>query len=268
MKMLYVFKNSLYRITRNSASIILVPVKILLKNIATYALGPTVAGIRRGSLLEQIRANALATSADYVMVSMQSAVLFDTSRELWKHALNQNLIRGVACEFGVFRGNSINFFARILETNSVEKQGILIHGFDSFLGLQEDWSGSNAMLKGHFSLNGKLPKVSERVELHQGFFNYTLPGFLAKNPEKFSFIHLDADTYQSTKYVLETVISRITIGTIIVFDEYLGYPSWQTGEFLAWQEIVKAHNIKYSYLGLSTAATSVRVEAIGNLLRS
>jgi predicted O-methyltransferase YrrM len=118
------------------------------------------------------------------------------------------------------------------------------------------------MLKGHFSLNGKLPKVSERVELHRGYFEQTLPGFLENNSEPFSFIHLDADTYQSTKYVLETVISRISIGTIIIFDEYLGYPSWQTGEFLAWQEIVKTYNIKYSYLGLSTAAISVRIEAI------
>ena len=256
------FKKSLKRTTRNSASIFLMPIKVLLRNLFTYALAPTTAGIRRDTLLEQVRSNALTSSADYVTKNMQTAVLFDSPRGLWTHALQQNLINGISAEFGVFRGNSSNFFAGILESKSADNQGVLIHGFDSFIGLQEDWSGSNAMLKGHFSLNGKMPKVSDRVELHKGYFEQTLPSFLAAHSGNFSFIHLDADTYQSTKYVLETVISRISVGTIIVFDEYLGYPSWQTGEFLAWQEMVKAHNLEYRYLGLSTAATSVRVEAI------
>ncbi len=258
------YKNyqSLYRLSRNASSLILIPIKVLLRNLSTFALAPSVAGIRRNTLLEQVQTNALISSANYVTTNMQSAVLFDTPQGLWKHALNQDLIKGIACEFGVFRGNSINYFAEILESKGDQNQGILIHGFDSFTGLQEDWSGSNAMLKGHFSLNGRLPKVSKRVKLHKGYFEQTLPNFLANHPEVFSFIHLDADTYQSTKYVLETVISRISIGTIIIFDEYLGYPSWQTGEFLAWQEIVRTHNIKYSYLGLSTAATSVRVDSI------
>ncbi len=262
MRKSLLFTHQLYRLIRNTVSLILAPAKILMRNLSTYALAPTVAGIRRGSLLEQVRANALKSSADYVMANMQSAVLFDTPTDLWRHALSQDLIEGISCEFGVFKGNSINFFAGILEANSVENSGVLIHGFDSFIGLQEDWSGSNAMLKGHFSLNGRLPKVSERVKLHKGYFEQTLPVFLENNLDKFSFIHLDADTYQSTKYVLETVKSRISVGTIIVFDEYLGYPSWQTGEYLAWQEIVHDYNIKYSYLGLSTAATSVRVESI------
>ena len=58
------------------------------------------------------------------------------------------------------------------------------------------------------------------------------------------------------------MILRIKIGTIIIFDEYIGYPGWKNGEFLAFQEIVEEYGIKYKYLGVSTGAASIVIEAI------
>ena len=120
------------------------------------------------------------------------------------------------------------------------------------------------MTKGHFNVNGSLPKVSNRISLYKGFFVDTLPGFLGKHSETVAFIHLDADTYESTRYVLSQLILRIRIGTIIIFDEYIGYPGWKNGEFLAFQEIVKLFGIKYKYLGVSTGAVSIVVEDINH----
>jgi len=253
----------LFRFMRDILSVLMTPFKLLVRNLLTYSLAPTVAGIRKTTLLEQVWLHTVNSGAEYVNTKMHSAVLFNSPRELWKHALSKNLTAGLCCEFGVFRGTSINFFAQVLEEKFGERQGTLIHGFDSFEGLQEDWSGSTGMLKGHFSLNGKLPKVSPRVELHKGYFNIALPDFLESHSENIAFLHLDADTYQSTKFVLESVISRISTGTIIIFDEYVGYPAWQKGEFLAWQETVRDYAISYTYLGVSTAAVSVRIDSLG-----
>ena len=61
-------------------------------------------------------------------------------------------------------------------------------------------------------------------------------------------MHIDCDTYESTKEVLNILNSKKLIsGTLILFDEYLSYVGWKQGEFKAWQEFVKENNIKYKY---------------------
>ena len=74
-------------------------------------------------------------------------------------------LNGLLIEFGVWKGRSINYFAkRVSET---------IYGFDSFEGLKEDWSGWG-FAKGAFDLGGKLPKVENNVILIKGWFDKTL----------------------------------------------------------------------------------------------
>ena len=76
-----------------------------------------------------------------------------------------------------------------------------VYGFDSFEGLPEKWR--DGYDKGALSTNGKLPIVNTNVELIKGWFNETLLPFIQKhNGKKVSFIHMDADIYSSTKYVL------------------------------------------------------------------
>ena len=48
-------------------------------------------------------------------------------------------------------------------------------------------------------------------------------------------------------------------GTVIVFDEYLGFPNWKNGEFLAWRKFVEAQGIEYSYLAFSNTPAVVLV---------
>ena len=45
--------------------------------------------------------------------------------------------------------------------------------------------------------------------------------------------------------------SQIVPGTVIVFDEYFGNPSWREDEFRAFQEFVDEFNREYEYLGAS-----------------
>jgi len=242
---------------------LLLPFNMLAKHVLSTSLAPTVNSIRRTTLIDEVHRNAFKSSANYISKNMDNAILFDHNTKLWDHAFKHGFIDGLFLEFGVHRGTSINYFSKLISKNDLlQKKFPTIFGFDSFRGLQEDWAGSINMTKGYFDLKGKLPKVHDNVKLISGYFSATLPIFLKEHQNIVSFMHIDADTYQSTKEVLNSIVGRIRKGSIIIFDEYTGYPGWENGEFKAWQEIVKKHKIKYTYLGFSTGATSMIITKI------
>jgi hypothetical protein len=80
-----------------------------------------------------------------------------------------------------------------------------------------------------------------------------------------SFINVDCDVYDSTKYVLEQLSDRMRVGTVIMFDEYYNYPNWREHEYKAWQEFVAARKIIYRYTGFSTMRyhAAVQIMEIG-----
>lgn len=174
---------------------------------------------------------------------MQKSIAFATKEALWDHALIKIGVDGLLAEFGVFRGASINEIA-------ARRRNDIIYGFDSFEGLREDWSGHDCA-KGAFDLRADFPKVAPKVRLIKGWFDNTLPDFLAHHPEPFAFIHCDCDTYESAQNLFNLIGTRIRNGTVIVFDEYLGYRGWKIGEFKAWQDFVTHSGIVYEYLGFT-----------------
>ena len=86
-----------------------------------------------------------------------------------------------------------------------------------------------------------------------------MPVFLEQQNGNFAFIHFDADTYESTSYLLDTIGKKIVPGTIIIFDEYLGFPNWKNGEFRAWKEFVNRNNIRYQYLSFSVQQAAIEI---------
>ncbi len=81
--------------------------------------------------------------------------------------------RKLVLEFGVFKGGMINYQARKFpELNFV--------GFDSFEGLQEQWSGMAP--EKTFDLGGKLPRVRRNVSLVKGWFAVSGTRWKAENP--------------------------------------------------------------------------------------
>jgi hypothetical protein len=206
------------------------------------------------SVQQELALRTAAECADYVQSAMPKALQFDRRESLWDHAWTKLTGTGLIAEFGVWNGYSINRFAK--------KTKQMVYGFDSFTGLQEDWSGAK-FAKGKFDLGGKLPKVQSNVELVKGWFEDTLPGFLANREDNFAFMHIDCDTYEATKTVLDLAGPRIKTGSILIFDEYFGYRGWKCGEFKAWQEFVSRNQIDYEYLAFSTSQVSVRVTKSG-----
>jgi hypothetical protein len=231
------------------------------------AVLPFKQNINVPTVLEILQRQANTDAANYAKAKMQSALLFDQKQGLWSFAIkkmlenfsenhiDQTLIKEniIVAEFGVWKGESITFFAKRLNK-------IKVIGFDSFEGLEEDWSGTS-LSKNYFDLHGLLPRVPENVSLFKGWFNETLPKYLqvpSNSSEMIGICHLDADTYSATHYVLNSLKTRFTKGTIIIFDEYFGYPFWENGEFKAFQEFIEENKMSYKYLAIGV--TQVVVE--------
>lgn len=212
-----------------------------------YVVGRSIV---RPSIFDELDRITIKDCASYIYDHMGNALSFPKREPLWAHALSKRQ-PGMIAEFGVWNGESINRFAEMMPNET-------LYGFDSFEGLKEDWRG-HSLAKGAFSRGGSLPAVRPNVRLIKGWFNDTLPRFLADHPEPFGFIHIDGDTYEAAKAVFDVAAGRIRPGTVIVFDEYLGYRGWRHGEFKAWQECAAKHGMAYSYLGFSWPQVSVIV---------
>ena len=203
----------------------------------------------------QFRVRATNETLDYVQKNMPNAIMFLSSEKFFEYLIPKTKKDGSFLEFGVWKGKSIKNISELVGKRSSK----IVHGFDSFEGLPEDWLGFNDV-KGKFNLHGKLPDVPKNVKLHKGWFHEILPKFLVENDESVSFLHIDSDLYSSAKTVLNLLRERIVVNTIIVFDDYFNYPNWQKGEFKAFQEFVKENNIRYEYMGFTHGkATAVRV---------
>ncbi len=205
--------------------------------------------------VREMQKHALAESVQYIKDNMPDALGCYTAKGVLDVALKNTTMSGYFLEFGVFRGGTIRYIAKHYPQGYVD-------GFDSFEGLPESWAGYT-MDKGTFNLNGRLPKVPANVRLHPGWFDKSLPVWLENNEGPVSFIHIDCDLYSSTKTVFDLLLPRLREGSVIVFDEYFGYPNWQKHEFRAFQEFVATHNITYSYLAYSRIQVAVQITAVG-----
>lgn len=187
----------------------------------------------------ELSRRALISTADYVEKNMSNVMSVDSKYKVHDIAIkNIKIEDGLVLEFGVYKGDTINYIAKKLPNYKV-------YGFDSFEGLPEFWR--DGFDKGHFALS-KLPKVEKNVILIKGWFEETLPEFIKKEKGVVAYLHIDCDLYSSTKTVFKYLGDRIVTGTIIVFDEYFNYPGWENGEFKAFQEFIKETSKEYKYL--------------------
>jgi hypothetical protein len=205
-----------------------------------------------------LQISAREESAAYVKQHMREAVMFQSRWSLLEAAISEARPGGLFLEFGVEKGDSANFTARLLRDRGDTAQ---VDAFDSFEGLPGEWSGTFEKA-GKFSLGGRLPPVLPNVRLHKGWFSETIPPFLARQDGMISLLHVDCDLYSSTRDVFAGVGSRIGAGTVVVFDEYFNYHNWQEHEFRAWQEFVGAAGISYTYRGFAARGGQVYVKIL------
>jgi hypothetical protein len=156
--------------------------------------------------------------------------------------------RWLYLEFGVYRGESIAYFSEHLRNPASR-----LFGFDSFEGLPEHW-GRNP--RGTFSTGGVMPKLFDnRVEFVKGWFHETLPTFFVRpsvrtmlaDPNCRVFVHLDADLYSSTLFILTSLWHHLD-RYHFCFDEFMGH------ELRALQDFRAAYptNVTFSGFDLET----------------
>ena len=184
----------------------------------------------------------------------KSSIFLDTKR-IRKYAILNSLKNDMEqkqlyLEFGVFNGRSINYLSKFLKTK--------IYGFDSFLGLREDWKGS-ILESGYFNKDGKKPKVNNNVELIEGWVQDTLPKFITKD-SKINFIHMDLDTYDSTKFVLETVKPYLNKKAIILFDELYNFSGWDEGDYKALKEVFDEKDYKFLAFSIESCQAVIQLK--------
>lgn len=158
---------------------------------------------------------------------------------------------GQILDLGVYQGASTRTLAGIYPHKT-------IHGFDSFEGLPEDWGHHG---KGSFGeVKGALPNVPDNVELHKGWFDDTLPGWLAQhNEQPISLLRVDCDLYSSTRKVLTVLRPLIRSGTWILFDELIGYRTWEDHEYKAFMEFVDETGFEFDYIAYGLTYTLVHL---------
>jgi hypothetical protein len=144
-------------------------------------------------------------------------------------------------EFGVFRGRSMQKMTEIFGHEDAR-----FFGFDCFEGLPEKWG---TLRKGAFSTAGEKPLLDDqRVSFVKGYFQNTLPHFMAKfragGPV---LVHFDADLYSSTLFLLTTLWHNIAEYHFI-FDEF-----WPD-EATALYDFSQAYPVSFDFLASTARA--------------
>jgi hypothetical protein len=157
---------------------------------------------------------------------------------------------GWAAEFGVWSGTSLRIIAGHMP----------VIGFDSFEGLPEDWR--KGFPRGMFDYGSTdLPHPPDgRAMIVPGWFEDTTPGFPFP---PLGLVHIDCDLYSSTVTALNAVLPHIGPGTIIVFDEFHGYPGWEKHEAKAWREFCDQHRVVYNTVARGDQERAIVISAIG-----
>ena len=171
----------------------------------------------------------------YIKQQDPQPLMLANAEAVFAYALRQSRHDGMVMEFGVYQGTSINQIAKLVQPE-------IVHGFDSFQGIPEDWNDEKA---GSYSMHGDLPLVVDNVRLHPGWFEESLPRFLSEHSAPARFLNIDCDLFSSTRTVLTLVGPRIGPGTVLVFDEFIGNVSWQKDEFKAFEQAAEQFGWSY-----------------------
>lgn len=210
------------------------------------------------SPIDLVHEAAVQDSFETFRDQMEQALLYPQKTRIRTFAIERAMDHmgadGLYVEFGVYRADGLNHFAKKLK-----KLNIRITGFDSLQGLSEDWTGHyKGRESGAYSVGGKIPDIADNADFRAGWVEDTLPGFLEEHPDTpISFAHMDFDTYTPTAFALQQIKPRLRPGSILLFDELYGYPGWRHHEYKALVENLE--ETEYRYLSFSREAVAIEI---------
>ena len=228
----------------------------ILKKLIIYFNSRLKVKVQPSSPADLYHADVAKNSYETFKNYFKNSYVFSDDNSIRSFAINEAIKKfdkeSLFLEFGVFKGDSINLFAEKLKKIDAE-----IFGFDSFKGLKDEWMTEEFNPSGTFDLKGKKPRVERNVKLIDGWVEETAKNFLSKNSKKIAFIHFDMDTYKSTSFVLKLVKSNFQAGTIILFDEFYGFPNWEKYEYKAFKEEIEENRFKFIAFGSRQACIKI-----------
>ena len=184
------------------------------------------------------RANALYQIAHNTMTSTARC------NSLWDlcSMVNQKGVEGNFVECGVWKGGSAGIMGLVMMKSAINRQ---LHLFDSFEGLPEptDMDGLQAAEYSGGKSSGRLESVNqckagieivenllhtrlnipkEKTVYHAGWFQNTVPE-QARECGKIAVLRLDGDWYESTKICLENLYDQLSVGGVLILDDYYAW---------------------------------------------
>ena len=208
-------------------------------------------------LQENRKNDFLAKSIDCIKGLGKSRIdVFHKRSDLLKFALNIAEINkkssdDLILEFGVYKGKSTQMISSLINRK--------LHAFDSFCGLPEAWENEPA---GSYSNEGEIPRLPKNVIIHKGLFSDTLPLFIEKYNQNVGFLHIDCDLYTSTAEVFKYMANRFQNGTVIVFDEYFGFPGFENHECRAFEEFLQISDRRTKILAIGPFTNQLAIQLL------
>ncbi len=194
-------------------------------------------------------------SALFINQNIQDSLVFSSRPRIQEFAaIKSASIDGDILEFGVLGGKSLNFFVDYCKTHKLDRKVI---GFDSFEGLGESWTNVDAY--DEFNLSGRVPaSISVEARLVVGDIQDSLPSFLLTYDRSIALVHIDTDSYLPAKIILSHLCQRLSPGSLILFDDFHGFPGWQFGERLALQEVLGEASYQFLAFGPHQALIQIK----------
>lgn len=184
----------------------------------------------------------------YLGETMIGMKRLDSLQDLLISVLSAN-IAGDVMETGIWRGGTSIFMSAVLQAYH-QQQSRRIFACDSFRGLPP---GNASLHPGdlhwddlsYFSVDSvtvaknfyRYQLLNEHVIFAKGFFNVTMPA-LVPIVNKLALLRLDGDIYESTADVLYHMYDKLSLGGILILDDWFDFPAQQ-----ACLDFFKVHKI-------------------------
>ncbi len=149
---------------------------------------------------------------------------------------------GSVVELGVFKGESLLFFGKLMELLNVNDRSARVIGFDNFAGFPElhakdgaddtkvdkrlgGWSSAGYREELLALINAfdhdRLAGHKSRIELVEGDITETVPAYAAAHPGlRIKLLNLDCDLYEPTLAGLRSLYPLVVEGGVVLLDEY------------------------------------------------
>ncbi len=137
-------------------------------------------------------------------------------------------IGGDVMECGAYRGATSLLIGLLGHMNGISQKIFLL---DTLNGMPPTSTFDSARSPGEFKPDENQVEcivrqasalgIASRIEIHQGLFADTFAN-LRHNPLRLSFVHVDANIYESTLQACRFAVPRVQPGGAVVFDDYNG----------------------------------------------